>query len=54
MQDDPLHAHDDLNMMMAESPPHPHPEDQDMMMVNDEAHDMLGDLPFNGGEAAVG
>jgi hypothetical protein len=39
---------------MAESPPHPHPEDQDMMMVHDEAHDMLGDLPFNGGEGAVG
>jgi hypothetical protein len=39
---------DDLNMMMPESPPHP--GDQEMIS-NDEAHDQLGDLPFNGGTA---
>lgn len=39
---------DDLNMMMPESPPHP--GDQEMIS-NDEAHDQLGDLPFNGGMA---
>lgn len=41
---------DDLNMMMPESPPHP--GDQEMIS-NDEAHDQLGDLPFNGGTATL-
>lgn len=46
---DEMVVHDDMNMMMAESPSHPHPEDHDMM-ISDEQHDQLGDLPFNGGE----
>lgn len=42
-----------MNLMMAESPPHPGDEEQELQS-NDEAHDRLGDLPFNGGGCLLG
>lgn len=43
--------------LMEDFPPHLHDDDeqqqqQQEMMSNDEAHDQLGDLPFNGGETS--